>query len=383
MQAAFDLTVAGERSPPPRGLSFWILVFILVFSPLPFASVHPVWSALYGVLVAAGLLAYVIQCWRAGRAIPPIPWPLRVAGGLVGVVALWGYAQAIPGLLPAWQHPVWPETAALLGEPGMAGYLSLIPERSQLAATHWLTYLGFGLLVVWHGRRQRNLDLLLKIFIGAQAVYALYGLIVYFAGLETILWFDKTAYRGVLTSTFVNRNSYATYAGLGALAAFVLVLRFLRHTLDADKSPRTRAREFVETLTSKGWLPPVILLTTVLAVLLTGSRMGLTALLIAAAVLLIGWVTRLPSGQTRRLGIGLLALLVGLLVVNFVLSGGLTADRIARFLEDGGDGRFAALPADDRCHRRASADRLWPGQLRGCLPSVPRREHCGILRSGP
>ncbi|TCT18719.1 O-antigen ligase family protein [Thiobaca trueperi] len=332
-----------RRSLLARGLSFWILVFILALSPLPFASVRPVWIHLSGILVAVALIAYLVQRWQTGRAIPSIPWPLRIAGALVALVALWGYVQAMPGWLTAWHHPIWSETATLLNAPDLIGSLSLTPERSILNANLLLTYLGFGLLVVWHSRRQRNLDLLLKIFVGAQAVYALYGLSVYFSDLETILWFDKTAYRDVLTSTFVNRNSYATYAGLGALAALVLILRFLRQTLTADKSHRTRIREFVETLTSTGWLTPVALLICLLAVLLTQSRMGLTALLIAGTVLLIGWTMRLPAGQTRRLGSILLSLLVVLLVVNFVLSGGLTADRFARLFEQG-DGRFTVYP---------------------------------------
>lgn len=320
-----------------------MLVFILVFSPLPFASVRPVWWSLYGVLVAAALIAFVVQRWLARRALPAIPWPIGIAGGLVALVSAWGHLQAIPGLLPAVQHPVWSETAAILDDSSLSGYLSLAPERSALIATNYLTYIGFGLLVIWHCRRQRNLDLLLRIFIGAQAAYALYGLTIYLSGLETILWFDKTAYHGVLTSTFVNRNSYATYAGFGALAAMVLVLRFLRHTLGEERSQRTRIREFVETLTSKGWLPPIILLLCMLAVLLTGSRMGLTAVLVAGTLFVIGWTSRLPRGQTRTLGVSLVSLLVCLLAVNFVLSGGLTAERFAR-LFDGGDGRFDVYP---------------------------------------
>ena len=41
------------------------------------------------------------------------------------------------------------------------------------------------------------------------AGYALYGLVVKFSGADTILWFEKTAYHGLVTGTFVNRNSFA------------------------------------------------------------------------------------------------------------------------------------------------------------------------------
>lgn len=326
-----------------RGPSFWILACILAFSPLPFASVRPVWSALYGALVAIALIAFLLQRRLAGRSIPALPWPLGVAGGLVALVAAWGYLQSLPGLAPGLQHPVWAETGALLGDPQLAGALSLAPAQSARFAMQLLGYLGFGLLVVWHCRRQRNLDLLLRIFIGAQAVYALYGLAIYFSGTEMILWFEKTAYQDVLTSTFVNRNSYATYVGLGALASLALILRYLRHVMDGEKSRRTLARELLEQLTSKGWLLVIVLFSCILAVLLTESRMGLTALLVAGSVLLIGWTSRLPAGRSRRLGAGLLTLVAGLLAINFVLSGGLTAERFAR-LFDAGDGRFHVYP---------------------------------------
>jgi O-antigen ligase len=331
------------RSRPKRGFSFWVLVIILVFSPLPFASVAPVWSHLYSVLVGLAIIAYVTGHWRKKRPLPAIPQPLRAAGILVGLVALWGYVQTIPGLLPDWQHPIWSETAALFGQPNLSGCLSLIPEESRFVATNYLTYLGFGLLVIWHCRYQRNLDLLLTLFVGTQAAYALYGLLIYFSGQETILWFDKTAYIGNLTSTFVNRNSYATYAGFGTLATLALILRFLRHSLSPERSYRSLVREFLETFTSKGWVMPVILLMCLAAILLTQSRMGLTAALVAGNVLLVGWIARLPPGRTRTLGIAVLVLLIVLLIVNFVLSGGLTTSRFSRLFEDG-DGRFAVYP---------------------------------------
>jgi len=350
-----------------RGLSFWIIVFILVFSPLPFASVRPVWSHLYAVLVAVGLLAYVFDRWRAGRAMPGVPWPLGIAGILMALVALWGYLQAVPGLFPAWQHPVWAETASVLGDPSLKGYLSLTPERTLTAAIKYLSYIGFGLLVVWHARRQRNVELLLKIFVAAQAGYALYGLSVYFSGLETILWFDKTAYRGFLTSTFVNRNSYATYAGLGVLASLALVLHYLRQTLVAEKSHRTKLREFVETLTSRGWLPPMVMLMCFVAVLLTGSRMGLTAMLVASSLLLAAWTARLQRGQARTLGSLLLGVMLGLLLFNFVLSGALTTERFSRLFEDG-DGRFLVYPL----MLDAISERPWTGYGLGSFESAFR-----------
>src|SRR5260370_12024476 len=55
-------------------------------------------------------------------------------------------------------------------------------------------------------------------------MYAVYGLSLHLSGTEMVLWVKKAAYIGDLTSTFYNRNSYATYAGLGLLCSLGLLL---------------------------------------------------------------------------------------------------------------------------------------------------------------
>jgi O-antigen ligase len=57
-----------------RGLPFWLFAALLVFSPLPFASVYAVCPPLYGVVIAVAILAFVLQRWRLGRALtlPPL-----------------------------------------------------------------------------------------------------------------------------------------------------------------------------------------------------------------------------------------------------------------------------------------------------------------------
>lgn len=353
---------------PVRGLSFWLFAAVLVFSPLPFASIYAVWPALYGVLVAIAVLWYVLQRWRLGRPLT-LPPPAFVVASLLALgVILWGFAQSLPGLFPAsWAHPVWAQTRLLLDLPELRAPLSLVPERSVQVATHYLTYLAFAWLAFWQCRRTRNRMLLLKLFVAAQAAYAGYGLAVYFAGAETILWFDKTSYQGVLTATFVNRNSYATYAGLGALAALALMLRYLRGLLMSGADGRSMLRDFVETVTTAGWPLVVALLACFLALLLTESRMGLVAFLGGVTVLLLGWSLRLPAGQTRGVGLALVSLPLVLLVLNLVLSGDQTAARFAH-LFDNGDLRFDVYPL----MQQAIAERPWSGYGLGSFESALR-----------
>ena len=59
-----------------------------------------------------------------------------------------------------------------------------------------------------------------------------------------ILWFDKLDYVDSLTSSFINRNSYATYAGLGLMA-----------TLGGDRQPLLHRGGFKPPASAANWPP--------------------------------------------------------------------------------------------------------------------------------
>jgi O-antigen ligase len=322
-----------------RGLSFWLFAALLLFSPLPFGSVYAVWPALYGVLVALAVVSFVLQRWHSKHGITLPQPPVVAASALALGVILWGYAQGLPGLFPGLEHPAWAQTGMLLERPELAGTLSLVPERSLQVATHFLTFLVFTWLAFWLCRRGRNRELLLRVFIAAQTGYAVYGLVAYFAGLESFLWFDAIGGADLVRSTFVNRNNYATYVGLGTLTALALILRYLRRLASRETDRRARLRSFILDVSTAGW--PVVIAAVVcfLALLLSESRMGLVAFLAGLTVLLLGWSLRLPAGQTRNLGLGLVSLPLMLLALNLFLSGDQTATRFAHLFENG-DLRF-------------------------------------------
>jgi hypothetical protein len=50
--------------------------------------------------------------------------------------------------------------------------------------------------------------------------YAIYGLIIFWGEFGTLFWFHEESFKLDLRSTFVNRNSYATYAGRPLLLCF-------------------------------------------------------------------------------------------------------------------------------------------------------------------
>ncbi|MEA1048997.1 O-antigen ligase family protein [Lamprobacter modestohalophilus] len=337
--AVLSFSPPRRRQAPTRGLSFWLLAALLVFSPLPFGSVYAVWPALYGVVVALAVVSFVLQRWHRERGIT-LPQPSVVAASALALgVILWGIVQSLPGLFPGLEHPAWAQTRRLLEYPELAGALSLVPERSLQVATHFLTFLVFAWLAFWLCRRGRNRELLLRLFIAAQTSYAVYGLVVYFAGFGSFLWFDDIGAANLVRSTFINRNNYATYVGLGTLAALALILRYLRQLASRETDQRARLRSFIEDVSTTGWLLVIAAVVCFLALLLSESRMGLVAFLAGLTVLLLGWSLRLPAGRTRTLGLALVSLPLMLLALNLLLSGDQTMARFAHLFENG-DLRF-------------------------------------------
>ncbi|KAA5604308.1 O-antigen ligase family protein [Roseospira marina] len=356
----------GTSTVSMRGPAFWIAAMLVGLTPLPLASARPVWVDLLAMLVGLGLTAYAWQRWRLRRPMPPVPAPLVIAGALVLAVAAWAQVQATPGLLPGLAHPAWDYAARALGADDLPAAISLVPERTRATAFAWVTYLGFGLLVALVAYRARNADRLLFLFVAAQGVYAAYGLVVYLGGFETVLWFDKTAYRGSLSSTFINRNSYATFVGLGVLAALALVLRHLRQTLESEPDARRVVLALAEDLWGRVLVPVSVMAVGTVALLLTGSRMGLASFAAGAIVFLGIWIGRM-RGRVRWVGGGLVAVVVLMLAGSVSLSGDVTLSRVDHlFIE--GDGRFAVFPRIVA----AIGDRPWVGHGLGTFESAFR-----------
>src|SRR5205807_1001813 len=78
-------------------------------------------------------------------------------------------------------------------------------------------------------RNRARANLLLKALVAIVVGYAAHGLLAFALTPGWVLWFDKLGSRGFVSSTFINRNSFATYAGIGLVIACGLILRLYRH----------------------------------------------------------------------------------------------------------------------------------------------------------
>ena len=150
----------------------------------------------------------------------------------------WALVQASSFTPATWSHPLWAMASEILqGDPGaLTGHVSLAPDDSVVAAMRLLCYgLVFYLAFQW-GRDERLARRTLQALMLAGAAYAVYGLAAHWGGSETLFWFEDKRYHAVVHSTFVNRNHFATYAGMVLLCALALFY----DTLQRQHAPARR-----------------------------------------------------------------------------------------------------------------------------------------------
>lgn len=255
------------------------LVALVVLAPLPFASQHPLaWSILgvaVGVLLLAWSLAAALERDRISSLTPRL-WPVVA---LFAVVPLWTIVQVGEWTPRSWHSPLW--QLARFPVPDAAGRITIDPHATGTAVMRLLTYGGVFWLAFQFGRSVGWARALVKALAAAGLGYAVYGLYTYLSGIERVLWVAKPCCLGDLTSTFINRNHYAPYAGLGLLCALGLILTTLPRGRGA-----VRARTFAAVV-GRSWWRVLAAGTLAVAVVLTHSRGGLVATVLGLVTLML------------------------------------------------------------------------------------------------
>ena len=262
-----------------RLLPFIGLLIAIALAPLPLGSNRPGPWSLLALWMGLMLMGWGFVMWRDWTQLhvrlPFWKWPACA----FGAVLAWALIQAFPWTPAFLHHWMWTGAVDALGNPAI-GAISAVPRETLTGITRLATYGAAFFLAMQYCRERSNAHRLSIAVIASVLAYAVYGLFVDFSGNATILWYEKWAYPDSLTSTFVNRNSFATYCGIGIVALVSALLsegRDRRHGPDHDVA--IRDLRFAKL---------ALLLTTLLvlftALLLTGSRAGLAATLIGTAV---------------------------------------------------------------------------------------------------
>lgn len=306
---------------------FWLLIGLVAFAPFPFASVPPWSSGLMACAVAGLLIAWSMKL-VSGTARPEVGFrETRVFLVPFGLAAAWAAIQAMPMAPDTLDHPLWIGAGAALGA-NLRGTVSLDPSATGSALALLLAYGGiFWLSLQYCRSRQRARQVFLALTVAGLG-YAAYGLVVEFSGAHMVLWFEKSAYVNNLTSTFINRNSYATYAGLTLLCAIAMFIELFSGAVGDHLSGRERIRSTLDVATGRGWMTLVACPVIATALLLSESRGGFLSTSVGIVALVIA------IGATRTVGFrhafAMAVAVFGIGLVFFLFSGEVTAERLAR-----------------------------------------------------
>jgi O-antigen ligase len=283
---------------------FWAIVALVVLLPLPLGAVYQ-WSwGLMACVVGAVLVAWSARV-ATGRQEPGFGLTtLWLPMLLFGLTATWILLQALPITPHAWHHPLWETAIESLGREGVPvePAVSLNPYESLSGLARLIAYAGIFWIGMQYCRRAVRARQVLLAVTYAGFAYAVYGLAVYVSGSETILVFRKVAYLDDLTSTFVNRNSYATYAGIALVCTTGLVLVLLTQALEAGLPPRERIARLLDVLLGRGWPLLAAWVLLMVALVLSHSRAGFLSTLLGLLVLLAA--AGLTRAVDRRLALG-------------------------------------------------------------------------------
>ncbi|MFQ5958214.1 MAG: O-antigen ligase family protein [Alphaproteobacteria bacterium] len=303
------------------------LVATVALAPLPFASNRP-WSwSLLAFVVGALLLLWATAAMRDDHAFAvssPRIWRFVV---MFAVVVAWIVVQASPLTPQAWHQPLWRQASAALETP-LTGAISIDPQQTLTALMRLLAYAGVFWLALQLGRSPARARAIVWTVALAGLAYSVYGLVLEFAGVDRILWYRRWAYEGSLTSTFVNRNAFATYAGLALMATLGLLLDEIRRGAGAGLVSRAGLRWMLEGLAGKPGLLVVAALATGSALLLTDSRGGLVSAMVGLVVL-AGAVGARPGGRPAAALVTVVGVVVFAAAI-LALSGDVALERLDR-----------------------------------------------------
>src|SRR5258708_6167517 len=205
----------------------------------------------------------------------------------------------------------------------------------------------------------------------SSAAYSAYGLFMHFSGTRLVLWFPKSEYVDSLTSTFINRNSFATFAAIGVISALGPILHEFRRLVVGWPGWLRAIQSVSEAGSGVLYLLMVCVVLNLAALILTGSRGGMVSF---GAGLLVFLALMTVLREIRMRQFVTLLVLTAVVLFGFIsVGGGFLGRRM------GGD--LTAMPEAriDLFHveRLAALERPLAGQGLGSFPAAFDRPNDG------
>ena len=308
----------------------WLLVFVVLAAPIPMASNRPIFWMLSAVTVGILACLYFLLLGLSGSRLRHSPAENPVLA--TGVLLYFGFL--VIQILPIGSYFGgfafhFPNEEVLY-----SNTLSLTPGAGALALLRTITYgFFFFLMLQVCSNRARAHQIAWSLFFGVTA-HAIWGLLLYLELIEKTFWGEKEYYIDVVTGTFINRNSFATFLAFGLVLGTSLLNR-----KKSNWSTNNRLGNLIQAESIKKYILYLLLFIIFATLLNTQSRMRIFAASIAVTFALCAeWMKRDKSDRQTFLLI-IVGIIFAYACVTFFYGRGLVERLI--FVERAGDIRSA------------------------------------------
>jgi O-antigen ligase len=290
-----------NRRVPADWVIFWAFVLGIAWCPFLFGGDDLLAWGINAIIFPALAVIYEISLLARGMHHPLAITYLRVPALLFAIVLLWTVVQNATWTPENWHHPIWDMASDALQRP-LEGSISVNRDLTALAQLRLIIAASVFWLAVQLCRDGLRAQMFLRSVAVIASLYAAYGLIAYALMPDFVLWAQIENGVGFTRSTFVNRNNFATYAGLGFLSICGVLFKYYRQeVMLAGGSVGFTLSTLIETLGRRGAMRLGGAFVTLVALLLTGSRGGILATFLGLFILAVLFFTRRSTRPTRSL----------------------------------------------------------------------------------
>jgi O-antigen ligase len=282
--------------------------------------------------------AWLLWAFSAGPArVPQRIWGRVAIPAVLALTALvWAVIQTLPGLSSSATAFVWREAAAIL-DPGLSPHITLDPWRSVTEIMKLGMYAMMACLAFAFARQPERAHHLLSILIAIGAAYALYALALDVRGdVQFEFFYPGTPIGNEGAGPFVNRNSYATFAGLILICAMARLADAASLCISVSNGMRRFLLSIAQFSVGPGMGALLTFLIALSTLVASGSRAGFVSALVGLAILFLFAATIGARRLTLWQGVATGALFLAAGVGVLVLSGDQLVQGLDRLAESGG-----------------------------------------------
>ena len=335
--AASTAGVSAAKALPAKSAAsteralLWAFIAGLAWCPFWFGGAVLLAWGINAVLFPGLVAIYELSLLIRRKPHPVAVGQFKLPAALFTTVVLWILIQNATWP-PDWlHHPIWQMAADALDKP-IAGSISVDRELTSLALLRLITAASVFWLPMQICRDASLARFLLQSVAAIICAYAVYGLVAAWLTPGLILWFKNPyAKHWVVTSSFVNPDSFAAYAGIGFVLFCGLILKLYRDEFAAvGGSIQFRIATFIEVTGQKGVALFAGAAATLIALLLTGSRGGIASTAFGLCVL--GALTLRRRKQPFAQSEVIIIIVVGALLVGtiFLMFGDVVLGKISQ-----------------------------------------------------